>query len=241
MIIKYVDAKVILCAVTKYSPNKIRAGHIIGGFGEAYALKISKSLFERIVEIHERRKNNYTNLNLHLNPSCCEEKRPVDFRGHIMTGSTGDYLDQQHLNDMFDQIIIEMDIECLDKFSADTAHEFCDKAYDAMGTNKRRLGLIIRRLIEDELVFENEYQKDEKKLIKEFRKAFKEPQYKLDLIIFAECIADGMNSNLDFEMIIDTEHFIQSKELRKLYTAIKRVYGHSYKDLIVPLSQAYGT
>lgn len=41
-------------------------------------------------------------------------------------------------------------------------------------------------------------------------KEFKEPKYKLDLIIFAECIADGMNGNLDFEMIIDTEHFIQS-------------------------------
>ena len=240
MMIKYIDTKVILIASTKHSPNKIRARHIIGNYGESYAIKISKSTFNRIKKIYNRRNENYGYLYSHLNPTKCKGKTPADFRGCFTRGSTGDYLDQQHLNDMFDQTIIDMNIQVLDKLSDTQAHEFCDRTYEDIGTNKRHLGFLIDKIKESELSFENQYTKDQTKLVKELKKEFTDPNYKLDINILAECISDGINSNIDFEIIIGTDHFNQDKSIRKIYTAIKRATNQNYSDLIIPLYRAYG-
>lgn len=241
MIIKYIDTKVILCAVTKYSPYKTRATQIIGGFGEAYALRISKTIFENIKNIHKKRYDTYKYIFSKMNLKSCLGKRPADFYSLFKRGETSrDYLDRQHLIDMYDQIIIDMGIEDLEVLNEQSAKVFCDKTYEAIGSNKRHLGFIIDSFEENELIFENEYISDEKKLLREFKKEFKDPKYKLDLKVFAECIADGMNSNMDFEMIISSNFFQQDKEIRKIHTAIKRVYKQYYNDLIIPLYEAYG-
>jgi hypothetical protein len=244
MYTKYVDTKVILTACTKYTDYKSHAEQIIGGgiggLNNIYNLKIPISVYERIRSIHLRRKNNYGSLYGVIDEQSCIGRMPEDFKGSFTKGSTNDYCDDDHLATMYEQIIDGIPIHPIEKFDEKTAKEFCYRVYSSLRSNSVRLGLIIKMLSEEEIIFQDDDPGQTKKLYTEIMKGIDDHRYKKDVQILSECIVNGINSGIEFDLIVAEPFFYNEHELRKVYTCIKRVFKHPYNDFIFPLYQSFG-
>ena len=243
MYIRYLSPDIVLCAATSYTDFRIRAKKIItGGLGDGstYALKISETSFNLIKKIYKRRKDNYSFLFSCLSPEKCLCKKPIDFKHCFTRESIGYKFDDDHLDEAYEKIIIDMDMEPCSEFGNETALDFYLRTFRSFEHNKVRLRLLMQQFIENELIFKNESIKNIKILYKELRVQINDNTYKKELMNFSECIVDGIESGMDFEIITTDPYFTDDRKLKKIMRGIGRIYGNDYNGCIVPLYDAYG-
>lgn len=238
---KYIDTSVLLCATMKYSGHRGRAYSIIYDGIRGNSIKISNTTFERLYKIYNRRKIIFKDSFSDITIKKCIGKTPADFRTCFTKGSTRDHLDDEQLTDIFDDIVRDyLDMFPTNIFSNQKSDQFCDKVYDVLGYNKYDLNLLIGRLQESEVIFSNDFKKEEQKIYEIFKKSIKETRYKIDIKILSEYIAHGINSGMDFEIVTADQNFLESTRLEKINNIIKKEYGPSYDNIIIPIHMAYG-
>jgi len=242
---KYIDTSIVLCASTKYVDYKKTAKRIIyGGItsGSTYILKISDLTFERLEKIYKRRKKIYHDHFSKVTINKCKGKTPADFMCCFTKGSTMDHLDDNQLVDMYDKILEDIHMYPTDKFDGNTAEQFCEMVYSALGHSKVDLKLLMNRINEEEeIIFTNEYEKDRNKIFVKLKKIINEKKYKIDIRIFSDYIAHGINGGMDFEIITADPFFSTPEESEKINNVIKKYYGRNYENIIVPIYNAHGS
>ena len=233
----------VLCASTKHTDYRIRARKIItGGLFEksTYTLKVSDVSAERLNKIFNRRKDNYSYLFTCLSPEKCLGKTPNDFIHCFTRGSLADHVDDNHMKELFSMLLFEMDIDETHIFDEETSEKFYLTVLRTIEYNKTRLGLLIKQIEDEELIFGCDFEKDTWSLHKKLKSVINDNKVKTDILNYSICIIDGIKNNMDFEIITADSYFTDSRKLKKIHNVVTKLYGNEYDTCIKPLYEAYG-